>query len=329
MVNKIFHIPNLKISCLQAGNLGVKSLSGLTCFIAKDSKTIYHSITDDFCKNIIRRVFEIAEILKDAGRFEEKIFYDMYPLKTFQLKKLLFSDEDYFIWANINYAYRDTLTQYVASFISDFGLPQTWTKIDKVFLITTKEEWNIYEEYSDGGFLTVDTRWGYTDKDGYYQVEPLIFILEYISRLYMHHTQKEHPYTFDIDINCKVSYLPGGHSIGFNGTGLHLLADLAYLHAVADPDQEFRQCEEEGCKTYLFADKKKNQRFCCRQHKSRFNVRQTRKRELKEKLLQKYKTVNQDWLIKQIDFLFEQGISGDKKIEKNLEELIKESGKEG
>lgn len=328
MVNKIFHIPNLRIASLQGSNLEVKKLFGLTCFMVEERnrKTVYHSLTDDLCKDITIRVFEIAKILKEAGRFagNQNGIY-----RGYEEEKICFSDESYFKWANIDKEYQDVLMQYTEKFISDFGLLQIWPKIDKIFPTYNSELIKIFEQVEGGGFISVDKGWAYHNELDSYEVEPLIFILEYISILYMHHTQKEYPYTFDVDINCKVSYLMDGHSISFEGAGLHLLIDLAYLHTVADPDQEFRQCEREGCPTMFYADRVKNKRFCTTKCKNKFNIRQTRRKALKEKLLQKYKTINQDWLIKQIDFLFEQGISGDKKIEKNLEELIKESGKEG
>ncbi|HAG10121.1 MAG TPA: hypothetical protein DCK76_01730 [Desulfotomaculum sp.] len=347
MINKIFHIPNLKISCLKADNLSTKKFfwvipevlrkefptahTGLTCFIARDSKTTYLPFEDGFCKDIIGRVFEIGEILKKAGRFEEKSLDDRYMLRTFECKKLFFSDEDYFLWANIAQEYQDLLTQYVENFIYDFGFLSIWPEIDKVFLAASpgtsgfsKDCWEVYEKQEDGGILEVGTDWWYIYKENLYKVEPLIFVLEYISRLYMYHTYKVQPYTFDIDINCKVAYLGDGHGIVFEGEGLHLLIDLAYSHTVTDSNKEFRQCEEEQCGTWFFADRLKKQRFCSSKCKSKHNTRKIRNKELKEKLLQQFKTINESWLSDQIDTLFEKGITGEKQVENRITILINE-----
>jgi len=279
MINKIFYMPNLKISVVQPEKVGVKELFGLTCFMTNKPIANQQLITDDLCKNLMERIFYIAEILKKAGRFKEKTTYDMYSFRTSQYKKLLISDDDYFQWAGIDLEYKKTLIQEVEYFICDYGMLDLWPKIDSVLLTTSTEEMNIYQRDKDG-ILEVDNVWGYTDfnTNDYYRIEPLIFILEYFARLYMHHTERNEHYSFTVDLSCQVGYLSDGHNIGFMGSGLHLLIDLAYLHTVSDDSKEFRQCEE--CHdTWFFADKYKNQRFCTKKCKSKFSSRQTRERK--------------------------------------------------
>jgi hypothetical protein len=276
LVDKVFYIPNLSIVCPQPEKIEIKELLGLTCFVAIDEKITQYSVTDGLCKEIMERVFEIAEKLKEVGRFEGKTIKDRYPLKTLQGKKLLFNNEDYFQWSGINPKHKKDLIDYVKDFIYEYGMFNIWHNIENITLITSKDIYNISSRMKDGTILTIDKNmWGLTDINGFHEVEPLIFILEYIASLYMHHTERIDYYSFALDVACHVKYVGDGYNLSFRGSGLRLLIDLAYLHTVADPRKEFKKCE---CETWFYADKLKEQVWCSRRCKSRFSVRDYRNR---------------------------------------------------
>lgn len=277
MVNKIFYIPNLKIALSQPKKLDTRNLSGITCFVSMEEDAVQRSITDDLCKEIMSRVFEIAEKLKIAGRFNGKSIKDMYSLRTFQGKKLMFNDDDYFEWAGIDQKYKEELINYIEYFIYDYGMLNLWQSINDIVLITSKEVYNAAFKDNDGSTLTIDKdMWGLTNNDGFHEAEPLLFILEYIARLYMHHTEKIEYYSFNIGLNCIVNYTEKGHNLNFKGNGLRLLIDLAYLHTIVDSSKEFKKCE---CNTWFYANKQKDQIWCSRQCKSRFKMREHRMKQ--------------------------------------------------
>lgn len=281
MVNKIFYMPNLGIKCYRPAKFQVRNFSGVTCFVAdsKDAGTVQHSITDDLCKNIITRVFEIGERLKEAGRFEGKALGDMYSFRTLGGKKLLITDEDYLKWSGITPGSLSTLTKYVEKFMYDFGMLNLWPVIDRIMLVGNKENINIKMRDEEGGILEVSDRWGYLDKVGYHEVQPLLFILEYIARLYLHHTIKDENYIFNVELSCSVNYLGEEYDMGFRGLGLDLFIDLAYLHAIADPNMELDKCK---CGTWFCKNILKKQKYCSRKCTSRFNTQKSRRKQEKQ-----------------------------------------------
>lgn len=277
MINKVFYIPNLKISNYHPLKFQVRNLFGVTCFVASGNDNIVqHSITDDLCKNIITMVFNIGKRLKEAGRFEEKTLYDMYSLRTIGGKKLLITDEDYIKWSGINQDSLHTLIKYVEEFMNNFGMINLWPVIDRIMLVGDKENIDINMRDEEGRVLEVNksNMWWYHDKDGSHEVQPLIFILEYIARLYLYHTKKDESYFFTVDLSCQVNYLGEKYDMGFRGHGLDLLIDIAYLHTVADPNMELSEC---ACGTWFYKNLLKKQQYCNRKCTNRFNIRKFRK----------------------------------------------------
>lgn len=252
-----FYVKDLEAKCLKFSKVVVENHNGLSYVVGQGAEVPFYYNGFSSGEAALSRLLEIGNLMDESGFFDKRS--GKLPMIQSFHGEIHFDENGYF--KNNGLVEKKALIlEKICDFVADFGFLEL-NDLDRFCIIGPDKE--IREKFSFPNYSKAIC-------------EPIIVILEYISKLYQSNTLRSNE---PIDFNFDLRFVAQGNSLKFYTSSLEELVNLTYCRVRTNKTSSLIKCP--NCGNWFVRDNTK-QKFCSDNCRKYFAVKKFRLKSKRE-----------------------------------------------